>query len=109
LDIAPAAQGHVVGTRVSGSACDGNDEALRCFNDERTKMSPNDITTCYLMPRRAGACAVEVDFDDGTSFKTNVDFVLGEGCCGGAYAVGDDRIEVTMASAQEDAGIDGGA
>ena len=104
LDIAPAAQGHVVDKRVSGPACDGY--TPNCVNSERAKQSPDDITVCYLFPPRAGTCHVEVDFDDGTAFKTDLEFEMGEGCCGGAYAVGDDRIEVNMPSASRDAGVD---
>lgn len=103
LDIAQEAQGHVASTLLSGSACDGY--TPRCGNDVRRAESPNDITFCYLLPPRSGTCHVKVDFDDGTSFETDLEFIVtDDGCCGGPRALERDRVEVTKMPTLQDAG-----
>jgi hypothetical protein len=89
LQLVDEVASRVVDVRASGAGCRGVTIVCRESTDAGC--------TSYLVPSAAeGTCHVEVEFDDGETFRSDVRFVDVSGCqCDGLYPESGDPIEVT--------------
>jgi hypothetical protein len=105
LDVAKASQGHIVAARITGPACEGS--TTDCLDADWRQATYPNCSIFYLSPRRGGTCHAKVDFDDGSSYEEDLEFVTYEGCCGGPrLADHRESIEVAMRTNPHDAGVD---